>query len=135
MRFIARTGPGVSIVLGIIATLILGPLGTFAWLGWVWWETPEEVRATVSATRKGAVIAVASVSLAASLLGLVMTVIELVRSFDAVSRVDPSSKARLLAEGISSAMNWTVFGLLTLPIAVVVAFVAAFRLLRARELT
>jgi biopolymer transport protein ExbB len=42
------------------------------------------------------------------------TVVGLVQAFGAVGgeSVDPSQKARLLAEGISEAMNCTAFGLL-----------------------
>jgi len=121
----------MSLVLGVVATLVLGVLGAFGWLAWVWSRTPEDVRAKVSAAKRGAIIALAAVSLAAMALGLVMTVLGVVHAFDAVSRVDPSDKARLLAEGISSAMNWTAAGLVPLPIAVVVVFVAGYRLLRA----
>ena len=124
-------GPGVSIVLGVLATLVLGVIGAFGWLAWVWSRTPEDVRASVSSTKRGAVIALASVSLAAWALGLVMTVVGLVRAFGAVADVDPEDKARLLAEGISSAMNWTAIGLLPMPVAVIVTFVAGYRLLRA----
>jgi biopolymer transport protein ExbB len=49
----------------------------------------------------------------AMLSGLLGTVSGLIRSFGAVSgeSVDPSQKARILAEGISEAMNCTAFGL------------------------
>ena len=50
----------------------------------------------------------------AMLTGLLGTVSGLIRSFGAVSgeSVDPSQKARILAEGISEAMNCTAFGLI-----------------------
>jgi biopolymer transport protein ExbB/TolQ len=128
-----RVSPGWSIVIGIVLTLIFGTLGAFAWLAWVWSATPEAVRATVSSTRRGVVITVASVTLAASLVGVIMTVVSIVHSFDAISAVDPSDKARMLANGISNAMNWTVIGMLPMPIAVVVAFVSGYRLLRATQ--
>src|ERR1700733_2986985 len=50
----------------------------------------------------------------AMLCGLLGTVSGLIRSFGAVSgeSVDPSQKARILAEGISEAMNCTAFGLI-----------------------
>jgi len=49
----------------------------------------------------------------AMLCGLLGTVSGLIRSFGAVSgeSVDPSQKARILAEGISEAMHCTLFGL------------------------
>ena len=50
----------------------------------------------------------------AMLSGLLGTVSGLIRSFGAVSgeSVDPSQKARILAQGISEAMNCTAFGLI-----------------------
>ncbi|HMJ52975.1 MAG TPA: MotA/TolQ/ExbB proton channel family protein [Polyangiaceae bacterium] len=50
----------------------------------------------------------------AMLSGLFGTIIGLIKSFGAVGgeSVDPSQKARILAEGISEAMNCTAFGLM-----------------------
>ena len=50
----------------------------------------------------------------AMLCGLFGTIIGLIRAFGAVGGegIDPSQKARILAEGISEAMNCTAFGLL-----------------------
>ena len=50
----------------------------------------------------------------AMLCGLFGTIVGLIRAFGAVGgeSVDPSQKARILAEGISEAMNCTAFGLL-----------------------
>src|SRR5690606_19231482 len=50
----------------------------------------------------------------AMLCGLFGTIIGLIKAFGAVGgeRVDPSQKARILAEGISEAMNCTAVGLL-----------------------
>jgi len=47
--------------------------------------------------------------------GLFGTIVGLIKSFGAVGgeSVDPSQKARILAEGISEAMNCTAFGLLS----------------------
>jgi len=47
-------------------------------------------------------------------LGLFGTIVGLIKSFGAVGgeSVDPSQKARILAEGISEAMNCTAFGLM-----------------------
>ena len=57
----------------------------------------------------------------AMLSGLLGTVSGLIQSFGAVSGegVDPSQKARILAEGISEAMNCTAFGLIVAIIALV----------------
>lgn len=51
----------------------------------------------------------------AMLCGLFGTIIGLIRAFGAVGgeAVDPSQKARILAEGISEAMNCTAFGLIS----------------------
>jgi len=53
-----------------------------------------------------------SLSNVSTLLGLLGTVVGLIRSFTAVSLADPSQKAVLLASGISLALNNTAFGLL-----------------------
>jgi biopolymer transport protein ExbB len=57
----------------------------------------------------------------AMLSGLLGTVSGLIQSFGAVSGegVDPSQKARILAEGISEAMNCTAFGLIVAIIALI----------------
>src|SRR5258708_24833487 len=57
----------------------------------------------------------------AMLTGLLGTVSGLIRSFGAVSgeSVDPAQKARILAEGISEAMNCTAFGLIVAIIALI----------------
>ncbi len=47
-----------------------------------------------------------------TLLGLLGTIAGLIQSFAAVASADPSSKAKLLALGISKAMNTTAMGLL-----------------------
>lgn len=48
----------------------------------------------------------------ATLLGLLGTIIGMIRSFAAVASADPASKATMLALGISEAMNCTAFGLI-----------------------
>jgi biopolymer transport protein ExbB len=73
----------------------------------------------------------ASVMVAAPFVGLLASVLWLRRSFTATAApsVDPSDKARILAEGISEAMNGVGFGaifsLLALPL--VVLFVVRWR--------
>ncbi len=42
-----------------------------------------------------------------TMIGLIGTMVFLVRAFSAVEAVNPSRKAALLAESISGAMNWT----------------------------
>src|ERR1700677_4089725 len=63
------------------------------------------------AKRTGYLALLANLSMLSGLLG---TVSGLITSFGAVSgeSVDPSQKARILAEGISEAMNCTAFGLI-----------------------
>ena len=63
------------------------------------------------AKRTGYLALLANLSM---LFGLLGTVSGLITSFGAVSgeSVDPSQKARILAEGISEAMNCTAFGLI-----------------------
>jgi len=59
----------------------------------------------------------------ATLLGLLGTVMGLIRAFAAVATVNPAEKANLLSASISEAMNCTAFGLMTaVPILVVHAF-------------
>lgn len=48
-----------------------------------------------------------------TLLGLLGTIIGLIQAFSAVSAVDPSQKAAMLASGISLAMVTTAFGLIS----------------------
>ena len=51
--------------------------------------------------------------LAATLLGLLGTIIGLIRAFTAVSNANPADKADLLSASISVAMNTTAFGLMS----------------------
>src|SRR5580658_9727535 len=59
----------------------------------------------------------------ATLLGLLGTVMGLIRAFAAVATIDPAQKANLLSASISVAMNCTAFGLMT---AVPLLFIHAF---------
>jgi biopolymer transport protein ExbB/TolQ len=59
----------------------------------------------------------------ATLLGLLGTVMGLIRAFAAVATVNPAEKANLLSASISVAMNCTAFGLMTaVPILLIHAF-------------
>ncbi len=60
--------------------------------------------------RMGYLSLVANVS---TLIGLLGTIYGLIQSFAAVANADPSSKAKLLALGISKAMNTTAIGLIS----------------------
>jgi len=55
----------------------------------------------------------AVLSNAATLAGLLGTIIGMIKSFAAVSAADPAEKATMLAAGIAEAMNCTAFGLIT----------------------
>lgn len=48
-----------------------------------------------------------------TLLGLLGTIVGMIRSFGAISNADPIQKANILATGISEAMNATAYGLIT----------------------
>ncbi len=67
----------------------------------------------------------------ATLLGLLGTVMGLIRAFAAVATVNPAEKANLLSASISVAMNCTAFGLMT---AVPLLFVHAFLQTKTTEL-
>lgn len=63
---------------------------------------------------------------AATLVGLLGTIIGMIGCFAAVATADPSSKAVMLSKGISEAMNCTAFGLLTaIPSLLLYAFLQA----------
>ncbi|MCI0527135.1 MAG: MotA/TolQ/ExbB proton channel family protein [Nitrospira sp.] len=72
----------------------------------------EEVLLEVLPTLEKRVHYLYSLSNVSTLLGLLGTVVGLIRSFTAVSMADPSQKSVLLASGISLALNNTAFGLI-----------------------
>jgi len=55
----------------------------------------------------------AVLSNAATLLGLLGTILGMIKSFASVATADPSEKSTMLAAGIAEAMNCTAFGLIT----------------------
>lgn len=67
---------------------------------------------------------------AAPVLGLTVTVFFLRGAFRVTADADPSQKARLLAEGISEAMNGTACGLVISCVALVPTVIFAVRLYR-----
>src|ERR1700736_3366201 len=67
----------------------------------------------------------------ATLLGLLGTVMGLIRAFAAVATINPAEKANLLSASISVAMNCTAFGLMT---AVPILFIHAFLQTKTTEL-
>src|ERR1044071_7958645 len=105
------------------------PLGRIVQAGLVKVNRPdEEVQAAMDeaalreipkiAKRTGFLALLANLAMLSGLLG---TVTGLITSFGAVSgeSVDPSQKARILAEGISEAMNCTAFGLIIAILAII----------------
>lgn len=72
----------------------------------------------------------AGVVFLAPVLGLLSTVLFLRGAFRDTASVDPSEKARFLAEGISAAMNTTAFGLVISIVALVPAVAFGVRLWR-----
>jgi biopolymer transport protein ExbB len=59
----------------------------------------------------------------ATLLGLLGTIIGVIKAFAAVSAADPSQKSVLLAQGISTALNMTAFGLMVaIPLILIYSF-------------
>jgi biopolymer transport protein ExbB/TolQ len=63
---------------------------------------------------------------AATLVGLLGTIIGMIACFAAVANADPSQKAIMLSKGISEAMNCTAFGLITaIPSLLMYAFLQA----------
>ena len=93
------------LLLGWLALCIGAMLGTVRLVVRVW-----KLRRNVKPISKGLAMAVA----AAAVWGGGGTLFGLAKAFGAVGSeiVDPSQKARVLAEGISEAMNCTAFGLL-----------------------
>ena len=66
-----------------------------------------------------------------TLLGLLGTVMGLIRAFAAVATINPAEKANLLSASISVAMNCTAFGLMT---AVPLLFIHAWLQTKTTEL-
>lgn len=83
-------------------------------------QTKEQIQDAIEASmlevlpkiekRMGYLGLIANIS---TLVGLLGTIYGLIQSFSAVATADPSSKAKLLALGISKAMNTTAFGLIS----------------------
>lgn len=69
------------------------------------------------------------------MLGLLTSLLFLRGAFRDSAAADPSAKARVLAEGISEAMNGTAFGLLASLVALVPAVVFGVRLVREARTT
>jgi len=90
------------------------------------------VRATKSRNLLGLILSVV-VFVAAPFVGAMVTFLALSRAFQDTAEVEPSEKARVLAEGISAAMNGAAGGLVVSLAALVSAIVFGVRLIRARR--
>jgi len=75
----------------------------------------------------------AAVAVAAPPVGVGVSVLFLGRAFKDTDGADPSQKARVLADGISQAMNGAAGGLIVSLAAVVAALAFAVRLVRERR--
>ena len=108
----------------LVAWLVLSFAGAVATAWWVrrLWKRRQQLP---SGTRIIAVIVATS-----SMLGALGTVIGLVKAFGAFGgeSVDPSQRARILAEGISEAMNCTALGVIVwVPSVIALLFVTRRR--------
>lgn len=117
---------------GILLVWVLVALVAFVWtirLVFLVWK--QRKTSGVAAKLLAAAVGVAA------LVGGGGTLVGLVKAFGAVGgeSVDPSQKARMLAEGISEAMNCTALGLLTWLPAVVALLVVMAKARRAANPT
>jgi len=123
-------GTAVGMVIGGVAVALLGGLGAALWLRWLWSRTPESVRSSVPARHRYAAAGVVWGAFLSGVLGWAMTVRGLVRAFGDVANVDPSEKAKVLAMGISEAMNMTAAGIVVQLFGCVLGLVLGWTLLR-----
>lgn len=125
------SGMAVSVVLSVLLVAwfvlaIVGPVATVIWLRRLW-KRRSELRAWTKA--------LAGLLAAAVVFGALGTAVGFIKGFGAVGgeSVDPSQKARILAERISEAMNCAALGLLVgLPSAVALLVLTRKRRTRAR---
>ncbi len=123
-------GTLLGIAAGAGAVVVLGGLGAALWLRWLWSRTPPSVRFSVPVRHRQVAVCVVWGTFVFGLLGWAMTVRGLVRAFGDVASVDPSEKARVLATGISEAMNATAAGIVLQLLGCVFALVVGWTLLR-----
>jgi biopolymer transport protein ExbB/TolQ len=103
--------------LAVWLTLCLAGAAATTWFGFRIWQRRKVMRLPAKLAL--------SIAAVAALAGAIGTVVGLVKAFAAVGgeSVDPSQKARILAEGIAEAMNCTAFAILVWIPSVIVAFV------------
>jgi biopolymer transport protein ExbB len=105
----------------LLLWLVLAIAGAVASVHWAWrlWMRKKLSVTTIVAALAAATALLAAVGTAGGMIGMIQAV-----SAGSAETVDPSQKARLLAEGISVAMNCTALGLVVaLPVILVVAYV------------
>lgn len=105
----------LGVLAGWLILAILGAVVTIWWSRRVWGRRKE---------RSLRIRTVAAILVASAVLGALGTVVGLIKAFGAVGgeSVDPSQRARILAEGIAEAMNYTAFGMVVWLPSVVVLF-------------
>jgi uncharacterized membrane protein len=123
-------GTVVGMVTGAAAVVVLGGLGAAVWLRWLWSRTPPSVRSTVPVRHRQVAVCLVWGTFVFGILGWAMTVRGLVRAFGEVANIDPSEKAKVLAMGISEAMNATVAGIVVQLLGCVLAIALGWSLLR-----
>jgi len=94
---------------------------------------PAEQRPRTPRAPLVALIAGAALLVLGPFAGIATTAFFVQRAFGAVADADPSEKARLLASGISDAMNFSVFGFVVGALGFVVGAVGAVALLGKRR--
>jgi biopolymer transport protein ExbB/TolQ len=102
--------------------LIWLAMSVVAMLATAWWARRVWRRGGQMADRTKIITLVV---VAAAMFGAVGTMVGLVKVFGAVGgeSVDPSQRARVLAEGTAEAMSWTIFGVIVwLPSVIALAF-------------
>lgn len=105
----------IGVLAGWLILAIVGAVATIWWSRRLWRQRKElslRVRTMTTIVATSAVI------------GGLGTVVGLIKAFGAVGgeSVDPSQKARMLAEGIAGAMNYTALGMVVWFPSVVVRF-------------
>ena len=94
-------------IAAIVVWLFVGVIGSglAAWFVFRFWKRSKQTPLAAKL--------IASVAVASAVAAAVGTLVGLVKAFGAVGgeSVDPSQKARILAHGISEAMNCAAFGL------------------------
>lgn len=108
------------IALALFFVLIAIAISIALWVRWLWMRY-QAARRSLIAWMLTTVVLLAH--------GVCGTLMGLIKAFGAVGgeSIDPSQKARVLAEGISEGMNCSVFGLLPLLVIPVVLVVITWR--------